>query len=244
MKNPIKQKSNNLQKRWVVELLENTDITPATKAVGTTLYLMWWKEDAEIFPSNKSIMAATGLSKMSVTRAVKELVNEGFVTTAGEKSVVGVSYRYTPHSSKQFVKDAAQAIADDYLNPKDNSDETYNLNLDTMELVPLTHNLLPLTHNLEQVTHNLVLTYPQDEGVSNKEVIRNNNEVITDKKTAVKDNCLDSNDREEVKEVGVSYLDSKTARSEQGVVGWLAKSHKRQDDINDGFRKMMAGGSL
>ena len=205
MRNVLENDTNNTQKRWVVEMMEHKDITPASAKVGMTIYLMWWNEDSDIYPSNKSMMRATALSANSITRGVKELVNEGFITTTGNKSTQGESYHYHPQSGKQAVKDAADAIAADYLN-----------------CLSTTSNLESTTSFLESTTSNLEHHYLQDGGVSNKEVRKvNSKEVIEG--------------GEEVKETGVSHLDDKTARAEHKVKTIAEKQHEAQAIINAEF---------
>ena len=219
MKNVLENDTNNTQKRWVVEMMEHKDITPASSKVGMTIYLMWWNEDSDIFPSNKSMMRATALSANSITRGVKELVNEGFITTTGNKSTQGESYHYHPQSGKQAVKDAADAIAADYLNLNNEGYDTYTLDFTTS-------NLESTTSFLESTTSNLEHHYLQDGGVSNKEVRKvNSKEVIEG--------------GEEVKETGVSSLDDKTARAEHKVKTIAEKQHEAQAIINAEFSGVM-----
>ena len=210
MKNVLENDTNNTQKKWVVEMMEHTDITPASKLVGTTIYLMWWNEDSDIFPSNKSMMRATALSANSITRGVKELVNEGFITTTGNKSTQGESYHYHPQSGKQAVKDAADAIAADYLN-----------------CLSTTSNLESTTSFLESTTSNLEHHYLQDGGVNNKESNKRSNKEL-----------IDSQGEEEIRECGVS-LDDKTARGEHKVKTIAEKQHEAQAIINAEFALLL-----
>ena len=118
--NVLRQPSNNYQKAWLVAVLEQEKLTPATKVVATFLREVWWYElGTPDEPTNKTLHAsyeqiqrATHLSNDTIARAIQQLEDEGFLHQTIRSKKQGVANRYYPVRYDLAI----QGIVDDYLN--------------------------------------------------------------------------------------------------------------------------------